>query len=622
MAKEVKITFQPSGRTVFVLPGTVLLEAAAEAGFIIETPCGGAGKCGKCLVRVTAGDCPAGEAESALLDPPRMAEGYRLACQARVQRTALTVEIPETSLLQTQQKILTSQAREELDIRPCVRKRYAELQPPSQNDTASDADRLRAAAGPFQIGAYALRALPGTLRRANYKVTAVIVDNELAAVEPGNTADCCFGLAFDIGSTTLVGTLVDLRTGADLAVTARINPQTSFGDDVVSRIQICRRDADGVGKLQEVVIKAVREMIARLLKQAGVAVDLVYEAVFAGNTTMQEILCGIDPSPLGELPFVPAFREAVQMKATDLRLNIHPEAHVYVFPQIGGFVGGDTVAGVIAMRLDRSSRPALLVDIGTNGEIVLSHNGKLTATSVAAGPAFEGARIVNGMRGTTGAIEKVIADRDDVRVNVIGNYRPAGICGSGLIDAAAEMLRLGILDPTGRILGPGEIARSVPPAILARVVPNGEEHCFVLAHAKQTAAGRDLCIYQKDIRELQLANAAIRAGINILLGAEGLSPADLDSVLLAGAFGNFIRRSNARRIGMLPPIPCSRIRFVGNTASFGAKRALLSTAEKEYAERVGRETRHLDLSLDPSFQAEFSGAMLLPEREPVACDTE
>lgn len=614
MEKEVKVVFEPSGRTVHVLPGTIMLEAAARAGFIIHSPCGGAGKCAKCVVRVRAGKCPPTAPETAALGDARVAEGWRMACQARI-AGPLTVEIPDTSLFQAQQQILTQNAGGELHLQPRVRKQYVELPAPSQHDADADLDRLRAAVGSFQASLTAVRELPGALRSAGFKATAVLVDDELIGVEAGDTTAACFGIAFDIGSTTLVGTLVDLASGADVAVAARVNPQTSFGDDVVSRIQKCRTDPKGLTQLQAAVIDGVNRIADELLRKAAVDRSRVYEIVFAGNTTMQEILCGIDPSALGELPFVPAFREALECHAADLHLHVNPQAKVYVFPQIGGFVGGDTVAGIVATRLDRSPAPSLLVDIGTNGEIVLFANGTLWATSVAAGPAFEGARIANGMRASTGAIEKVLLD-GDVRINVIGNVKPTGLCGTGLIDAAAELLRMGILDPTGRLQSASEVPDTVPVALKARLVEagNGEVN-FLLVAGSESATHEPLFLYQRDLRELQLANGAIRAGINILLRTAGLQPSDLGSVLLAGAFGNFIRRNHARRIGMLPPIPCSRIRFVGNTASFGAKRALLSTEEKDYAARLVQAVRHVDLSLDPDFQLEFGTAMLLPDHD-------
>lgn len=610
MNREARISFQPSGRSVFVLQGTILLEAAARAGFIVETPCGGIGKCGKCVVRVTSGECPASDHDKDALGAEQVARGYRLACRSRADGD-LTVEIPESSLFQSAQKILTSDSGEKLDVMPSVSKHYVRLDPIERDDVRSDVERLKKALGPVDIDIHTLRSLPHALRGDGSVVTATVACNRLVGIEPGRNVQPCYGMAFDIGTTTLVGTLVDLGSGVDIAVASMINPQTSFGDDVVSRIKRCREDQGGLEALRKAVLGAVNSIANELGEKAAVDMGDVWEAVFAGNTTMQQILCGINPFSLGQLPFVATFRDAIRLRAMDLGLEINPNADAHVLPQIGGFVGGDTVAGILATRLDQSPAPALLVDIGTNGELVLAHDGKLIATSVAAGPAFEGARIVNGMRATGGAIEKVVI-ADDVSINVIGNARPMGICGTGLIDAVAALLDLGVIDDTGRILGPDELPASVPDAIRRRIMADDGRFDFILADAAETAAGRHLCLYQKDIRELQLANGAIRAGISILLKMEGMEPSDLGCVLLAGAFGNFIRRKNARRIGMLPQIPNERIRFVGNTASFGAKRFLLSSREKECAARIMRETRHVDLSLNPEFQMEFSSAMIFP----------
>ncbi len=614
MSHESRIVFEPSGRSVFALPGTVVLEAAARAGFIVQTPCGGNGTCGKCLVNVRSGKCPPTDAELRALGGERVAEGCRLACQARLNGPA-TIEIPDGSLFGAQQQILTADSGGPVTVVPRVHKHYIALGPPKMGEPLSDLERLRRRLPEGVTRLAALRALPGALRRSGFSVTAVELDGELIAVEPGDTSSLCYGVAFDIGSTTLVGTLVNLITGVDLALASRVNPQTSFGDDVVSRIQLCRAEAGGLARLHGAVLEAVNKMLDELARKAGVSRQNIYELVFAGNTTMQQILCGVDPSALGEIPFVPAFRNALEMRASDLGLHACPEACVHVFAQIGGFVGGDTVAGIVATRLDEAQEPALLVDIGTNGEIVLAAKGRMLATSVAAGPAFEGARIVNGMRAAPGAIEKVIVN-GDLKLNVIGNVKPSGLCGTGLIDAAAELLRLGVLDTTGRILGPEEAPASVPDPIKRRLMEgHGGEFSVLLAGPSESATGQPLLLYQRDIRELQLACGAIRAGVNILLGMLNLKPGDLGSVLLAGAFGNFIRRSNARRIGMLPAIPCSRIRFVGNAASFGAKRALLSRVEKDYADRVFLSVEHVDLSLSPDFQMEFAAAMMLPEAD-------
>jgi uncharacterized 2Fe-2S/4Fe-4S cluster protein (DUF4445 family) len=554
MSKEVKVTFQPSGRSVFVLPGTVVLEAAAQAGFIISSPCGGAGKCGKCLVRVVSRKplAPPSSGEEKVIGPEMCRDGYRLACQWKIP-WEVSVEIPDSSLFQSSQKILSDHKSEALRI-----------------------DRVSGTPGHDEAGPMA-------------------------------------GAAVDIGTTTMVATLIDMHTGVELAVSSRVNPQTAHGDDVISRVKKCREEADGLKVLNELVVGAVNRLFADAAKQAGIKTSDIRMAVFAGNTAMQEIFCNIDPSGLGEIPFAPAFLEAQKRRAGDLGLAMDSDAPVYVFPQIGGFVGGDTVAGIVAVHLDELQKPTLLVDVGTNGEIVLAHQGHLLAASVAAGPAFEGARIINGMRGMTGAIEKVLFDGRDFVFNVIGNVKPAGLCGSGLIDVVAEMLNAGVVDSTGRILDPDELPASLPEKLRQRVLAGENHNDFLLVGGAASAAGNDLCLYQRDIRELQLASAAIHAGINILLKLRGLKPCDLDAVLLAGAFGNFIRRNHALRIGMLPPVPCDRIRFVGNTSSLGAKKILLSAEEEAYAARVAAKTQHIDLSSAPDFQDEFGEAMLFPE---------
>jgi uncharacterized 2Fe-2S/4Fe-4S cluster protein (DUF4445 family) len=312
------------------------------------------------------------------------------------------------------------------------------------------------------------------------------------------------------------------------------------------------------------------------------------------------------------------FDKAQVLSVSRLGLKAHPGADMYVFPQVGGFVGGDTVAGVTAARLDRWDKPVLFVDIGTNGEIVLAHDGRMLATSTAAGPAFEGARITQGMRAAAGAVEKAII-KDDVLLNVIGNTRPAGLCGTALIDLTAELLRLRIIDETGRILPGDEIPGDSPPELRRRLVAEDGEVRFMLADKGETLSGEPLYLWQRDVRELQLATGAIRAGIRILLRRENLRAGDLGAVLLAGAFGNFIRRRNARRIGLLPQIECGRIRFIGNAASLGAKMVLLSADERRYASEARHLIKHVDLSQDPDFQVEFGNAMLFPDGDLDAC---
>ncbi len=430
---------------------------------------------------------------------------------------------------------------------------------------------------------------------------------------PGNTEAEAFAVALDVGTTTLVGTLLDLGTGSQWAVDARLNPQTRFGDDVLSRILHARQEPAGLRQLHEAIAAALDEMIGELCRQAGVPRDRIYELAVAGNTTMQQLLAGVDPSPLGEVPFVPAGGRGLACLAADLGMHIHPRGGGYVMPVIGGFVGGDTVAGILATGLADAEKPTLLVDIGTNGEIVLAAGGKLSAASTAAGPAFEGARISCGMRGSTGAIEKVVVD-GRLRINVIGNVPPAGLCGSGLIDVAAELLRHGLLTPQGRLQTPDQLPPDVLPDLARRVVLHDGQVSFLLASEAETADGRPIVLTQQDLRELQLAAGAIRAGMVILLRRAGLEPKDLDRVLIGGGFGNFIRRSNAQRIGLLPSqIEHRRIRFMGNTSLAGARLAALSRQAREMAEGLARRTEHVDLSTDADFSRAFAEAMIFPE---------
>ncbi len=613
---EVKITFQPSGRSIYVLPGTVLIEAAGRAGIILKTPCGGKGTCGKCKVRIVNAEQTVQEnAED--VDKDMLNNNYQLACQMHVEKT-LVVEIPKESLFDATEQILTGDTGQAVPLRPVVRKQFFDLGKPAMNDACSDAARFQRAVGNVDIPFSLLQKLPGFLRVNKWQGTAIVIGTRLAGLEVGDTSDYAYGVAMDLGTTTIVATLFDLTTGNELALASTMNPQVGYGDDVITRISKIRENHGALAELQQVALKAINGLIQELTEQSSVPARQIYEIVLAGNSTMQQILCCLDPSALGEVPFVQVFDSSLSVSATALGISANSGTELFVFPQIGGFVGGDTVAGAIAAGMDKIEKPTLLVDIGTNGEIVLAHDGKIKATSTAAGPAFEGARIVQGMRATAGAIEKVVI-RDDVQFNVIGNTRPSGLCGTALIDAVAELLRLGIIDQTGRIASNQDASVEVAEAIRHRLVLINGETNFLLAPAQETSTGEPIYLWQKDVRELQLAAGAIRAGINILLRRAGLTPDDMHQVLLAGAFGNFIRRNNARRIGLLPQIPCDRIRFIGNASSLGAKLVLLSEHERERAQKLQKIAEHVDLSLDPEFQTEFGMAMMFPEYDFDVC---
>ncbi len=629
---EVPVVFRPGEKTVYVLPGTSVLEAAVGAGMIIGQPCGGTGKCGKCCVSVVQGTgiSEATPSEADAFSAGEIEAGSRLACQASITGPA-TIEVPDESLLTAQYKILAQgEATSRFDFEPAVSKQYVELPQPARGDDVADVVRLRRAVGPIEVDLDVLQQLPRRLRANDFRGTVVVAHDRLIDFEPGDTTAHTYTVAIDIGTTTLAGVLLDAGTGrrhatCELAVASRLNPQIQFGDDVLSRILHAGKD-DGLEQLQQAILEAVDQMIGELAVEASVRREHIYEIVCSGNTTMQQLLCGIDPKALGEVPFVPAMgRQPLILDAAGLNLSVHPRAKVCIVPVIGGFVGGDTVSGILASELTEPPGPSLFVDVGTNGEIVLCADGKLSAASTAAGPAFEGARILHGMRGAQGAIEKVTIDSGTIdsgtieghlRINVIGNVPPVGLCGSALIDVAAELLNHGLLSAQGRLAKPEELPDGTLPDLVERLITFEKQPAFLLASAGETGHGKPVVLTQRDFRELQLATGAIRAGITILMRRAGIEPEQLDSVLIAGGFGNFIRRSNAQRIGLLPSrVPHHRIRYQGNTSLAGARLMALSKAARLAAEDFARRTEHVDLSFDADFQMEFAEAMIFPDDE-------
>ena len=611
--QQVRVTFQPSGRAVYVLKGTKLLEAGARAGLTINTPCGGEGICGKCRVQVTAGACPAGPNDKTHFSPESLEQGWRLACQTAVQSDSI-VFVPDASRLAGQHQIKTDSADSETpEICPAFRKTYIELPNPTMEDNLPDLLRLEHAIGPFIPHTAVLRHISQTLRQCDFKGTAVLAGGRLIDFEPGDTTTQSFGIAFDIGTTTLVGLLLDLTNGTELAVKSQVNPQVAFGDDVLARIQYASTGADALDKLNQSILQAIQAMIVSLCEQANIPSHHVYEITIAGNTTMEHLLCRIDPTPLGQIPFASAYGRGFALETHPLALPINAQGSLYVFPVIRGFVGGDTVACLLATRLTQTTDSVLMIDIGTNGEIVLFHNNQLWAASTAAGPAFEGARICCGMRASTGAIEKVLLE-DDVRLNVIGNVDPIGLCGSALIDLAAELLNKGMISNTGKLLPPEDLPPELPDALRQRISIDDQGHTEFLL-AETTAKGNLLRVVltERDVRELQLAVGAIRAGISIMLKAANLTPSTLDRVLIAGGFGSFIRRDHAQRIGLLPSdMDRHKISHVGNASLAGAKLALLSSEQRAQGETLARQVNHVELSTDLNFQMEFAEAMIFP----------
>jgi uncharacterized 2Fe-2S/4Fe-4S cluster protein (DUF4445 family) len=607
------VTFEPEGRTVSVLPGTLLIEAAGKAGIVLETPCGGQGVCGKCRVEITRNAPEPCEADRRMLTKADLERGSRLACQVHVAQE-MCVHVPIATRF-FEHKILTDGRGRAVTLHPTVTKQHVQLPPPALNDQRADADRLLDALGKaakVELDIGVLKTRPTVLRSQNFDVTAVSAEGRLVALEPGDTCAHNYGIAFDIGTTTVVGFLMDLVNGRELAVAARTNPQIPFGDDVVSRIRYATTNANGLRELQEKIVGCLNDIIAECCKTSGIACKHLYEATVVGNTTMSHIFLGVDPEFVAQAPYVAGFRRSVNVLGRDVGLHIHPHGVVHVLPNIAGFVGADTVGVILASGMHEAEERVLAIDIGTNGELVIGNKDRLVSCSTAAGPAFEGARIRYGMRAADGAIDKLIINHD-VQYNVIGNLPPRGLCGTALIDLVAELLRVGAVESTGRLLPSDEMPASVPDAIKRRVVRGESALEFIIVHKEETSTGGALCLTQRDIRELQLAKGAIAAGAAILIKEFGLEPKDLGHVLLAGAFGNFIRRNMARRIGLLPDVPTDRILYIGNAAGAGARMALQSRRCKEEANRISDVTEYLELAGRADFQQEFTNAMMFPE---------
>lgn len=617
MAEEhVAVRILPLGRECHVPKGTRWVNVARQVGLALNLPCGGEGICGKCRLLVREGDCPITEADRKHLAPQDLAQGFRLACQLVIDRP-LVVQIPDSLLLKGSHQILTQTGKVALrrDTPLVVKKAFewsSQLGP-----EMSLWDGLAKALPHVQCPLPVMRDWAAAFDEIPRQAVAALADGMLLAVETPQSGAETLGLAVDLGTTTLVAALVDLEEGAELAVAARLNPQIEFGDDVISRIQRAGEQSWGTERLQQAVVGALNEMLEEVLAEATASRGEVYQVVCAGNTTMQHLFCGLCPRELGRFPFRPVHSGSLSFFADEVGLRIHPRGRVYVFPVIGGFVGGDTVAGIVTTELFRHQTPALLIDLGTNGEIVLQTGNGLQAAATAAGPAFEGARITAGMRATRGAIERVWFDEAHqvLRYQVIGDDRPVGLCGSAMLDLLAVLRNYGLLTPEGR-LQPGRRSEIAAQDLCDRFIELDGVPSFVVARAEETSHGNVIALTQRDIRQLQLAIGAIRAGTEILLNSAGLSASQLGAVYLAGGFGNYIRRCNAQLVGLLPrDVPSERIQFWGNTSLLGAKMILLSRELRGTVEQVARSTAHVDLAAQPGFATHFAEAMIFPALE-------
>ncbi len=636
-----QLALMPSGRRGQVARGTTLLDAARQLGVEIESICGGRQTCGKCQIVVEEGHFAkhalTSSAEHLSAVAEREAEyiqehglgSRRLACAAEVQGDLLIL-VPEES--QARKQIIAKAATDRvIEVRPTVRQVYVELEAATLTSHGGDAERLQQALAdqwqlqPVTFDPLVLPTIQPALadRRAQLageRLGATLTlwqDSEVLRVQPGY-AEGVYGLAVDVGSTTVVMHLCDLRTGALLATEAMMNPQVRYGEDLMSRVSYGMRDPQGVARLHRSIIGALNDLARRAAATAGLVTEDIFEIVLVGNTVMHHLLLGIDPVSLGGAPFALAVAQALDLKARDLGLKLHPAAHVHVLPCIAGHVGADNVAVQLAEAPHKQDELVLVVDVGTNAEIVLGSRERVVCASSPTGPAFEGAQITHGQRAAPGAIERVRIDPDTLepRFRVIGHeewlnpgevppdqVRATGICGSGIIEAVVEMFLSGIIDRDGRF---DENAPERSP----RVRFNGRSGEYVLADADQTATGAPIVVTQNDVRAIQLAKGALYAGIKLLM--EHLGPVTISRIVLAGAFGTYIDPRHAMILGMIPDCDLSRVTAVGNAAGDGARMALLDREQRREAARLAQWVEHVQTAVAANFQAEFVGAMAMP----------
>jgi len=608
-------------RTLALPPATSILKGAHAASIEITATCGGRGRCTSCRVKFVAGTVPPPTIMDEIqLGNDQVREGYRLSCQC-VPGEAVTVQIAPP-LEERAFQILGAGpgvvGMGHVTLDSGIRKQVVKVGlPREEHHQTSDLEQLAAALGvtPADVGLAVLQGLPGALRDDPAGVTVTTFaaaggGERVLAVERGDTASMKFGLAVDIGTTSVVSVLIELESGEQLASVSSLNPQAVFGGDLMSRIAFAQFNPDNLKKLHTRIVGLLNQHIAEICRQSGVLAKWIYKVVVVGNTCMHHLLLGIDPSHVGLAPYAPVMRHALVLPARELFLKVAPEARVCLLPLVAGFVGADAVAVALATRIYESAEVRIAVDIGTNGEVLLGSRDRLWACSAPAGPALEGAQIRHGMRAALGAIDRVTVD-DDVHVHTIGEADALGLCGSGLIDLLAGLLDAGVIDWTGLIQVEGRTA--LPPKLSERVVMRGEERQVIILRPGEAGARAEIVLTQDDVRQVQLAKGAIASGVLMLQHVAGVPDARVAELMLAGGFGNYVSIASALRIGLIPPLPAERIRYVGNAAALGAQLCLVSETERQRAERVAARIEHVSLAAHPDFERIFVDAMNFPQ---------
>jgi len=611
------VVFEEYGKRTQLSQGNNILDAAKKVDIEISAVCGGRGLCGKCRVVVKEGSGnleAASQLETMSLSKEELAAGYRLACCALLNREGTTlVEVPPESRVE-QQRLLVAGIETAVSRNPSVKKFLLHLSKSSLENVKSDTDILlegltgKAEAARLRIGYEALTRLPTVIRERDWSVTVTLRDGEeVIYVEPGDTTNRMYGLAVDVGSTKIAAYLLDLNEGKVVGTASAPNPQIPFGEDIISRVSYASKGEKNLRQLQGVVIACINKLLLDSCESAGVRVSEVYDAVLVGNTVMHHLFLGINPHYVALAPYPPAIRSSVSVRAKDIGLKMNPAAYVYVPPNVAGFVGADAVADVLATEVYKSESLSIMIDVGTNTEIVLGNDQRTISCSAASGPAFEGGHIEFGMRAEPGAIENVYVDPSNLEpgFKTVGDARPRGICGSGIVDAVAAMLKSGIINKYGLI----------DTKLKSRRIRTDRVPRYVLSWKEDNDVGHDIAVTQLDVQEIQLAKAAIYSGATILMRHLHIEPREIQKVFLAGAFGTYVDPQSAVIIGLYPDLPLERVQFVGNAAGSGARMALLSREVRENSDLISRRIDYVELAADPSFQREFTEALQLPHKD-------
>jgi len=629
---KVIVDFEPLSRRVFIFPDKNFYELLTNAGIYIRSLCGGAGSCGKCKIFFQKGqDALTSPTPSELntLSMEELKQGWRLACQTRVRNNLLSilktqepphfrVFLPE-DLLFEDFKILTSGTNKGVQLHPNIQKYYIKVQKPRLENHLSDLDRIMAALqenhglniqSPFKIDYNVIMKLPHVLRERDHEITLSIMNNNnVIDCESGNTVDENFGIAIDIGTTTIVAYLINLNNGKTYAVASCLNPQTAFGEDVVSRITYATTKQDGLEQLHSTLMNALNDLVIKVCKKANIDASHIYEVAIVGNSVMHHLFLNINPKYIGLSPYIPAIQQSMNIQAKMLKLDICKQGNVFVLPLIAGYVGADTIGVMLSSEIDREDAFTLAIDVGTNGELIVGNRDILATGSCAAGSALEGAHITQGMRAAAGAIDSVNINPKSLEVSytTIKNKPPIGICGSGLIDCVAEMLKAKLISRSGTFnkdfLDEHKLIKS----------KKGIE--FLLTDPSDTLISHPITITQQDVREIQMAKGAFFSGAQMIiqfLEREQNFKGKISQIFLAGAFGNYINKENAKFIGMIPDIPNEFIYQIGNAAGIGAQNALLNIDLRKKAHDILNRTHYVEIAIEKNFQKEFANAMYFP----------